>query len=409
MTRRRVALLFPLLVLLLLPAQAAESVDTDALFARARELAFGEHDRAGARELCREILVARPDSVEVRVFLGRLHAWDGEYDEAREVLAAALALEPTDLEARRASIDVELWSEDPERALALADLGLAIHPAEPTLGARRARALSALGRDAEAAAAARYAMEHDPENRDTRRLYRRMLERTERNEVQAVYELEAFDDETDAWQALSLSWSRDHAWGSLTGRVNQARRFEENGTQFELDAWPDVSETTYAYVNVGASSGELFPELRLGAELFWGFAEGWEASAGARWLDFGDGDVTIYTGSVARYLGEFWVGVRPTYSTKTDGRSFSGRLFVRRFFNGRHEYTELSAGQGAGTDRSLVADPADLDSSSVRFDYRRRIRHSLVLMGAAGLRSEELSPTNDRDSGFIQLGLEHLF
>ena len=49
-------------------------------------------DSAPRRALCAEILETSPDYTDVRTFMGRLYAWDGEYDKARATLQEQFAL-----------------------------------------------------------------------------------------------------------------------------------------------------------------------------------------------------------------------------------------------------------------------------------------------------------------------------
>jgi YaiO family outer membrane protein len=397
-----------LLALTSVSALAADEPSMDESFQQARELAYSGQ-RIEARKICEEILEDHPDAVEVKTLLGRTYAWDKDYDKAREVLQDALADKPSDLDARSALIDVELWSGHPEAARDLATEGLDHHPDSGDLLFRRARSLYSLGETREALSAVEQAVGADPENREAVKLYRRLLGQMLPNKIGVDFGMEWFDDGTDPWQQGRIAYRRYMSWGSLVGRLNLARRFGKNGSQFEVDAYPDVAANTYAYLNVGVSSGGLFPELRYGAELFHNFKGGWEGSLGFRRLDFESNGVTIYTGSVSKYQGKYWIELRPQYVTKLSGRSFSGRVRVRRFFNDRFEFIELSAGTGSGSDRDLVVEPADLISRSIRFEYRRRLKHRLIFKVIVGAGSEDLDATRNRDSVFATVGFDKLF
>ena len=94
---------------------------------------------------------------------------------------------------------------------------------------------------------------------------------------------------------------------------------------------------------------------------------------------------------------------------ESDDHSFSARLRVRRFFNGRYEYAELSVGGGRGSDNRTVAQQTDLDSSAIRAEYRRRVKHRLILIGTVGFRNEEITASRERDSYFVRIGFGRLF
>ncbi|MCP3981098.1 MAG: YaiO family outer membrane beta-barrel protein [bacterium] len=388
---------------------AEDTITTDESFERARELAHsGERD--AAREECRQLLDRSPDYTDARVLLGRLHAWDKNYVLARDVLAGVVRDRPDNRDARLALADVELWSGRSEAALEVAADGLRRTPDDPELLLRKARALDRLDRGREALLAAQSATMADPALRPARRAYRRLIDEVLPNKVALDSDFEDFDDGTDSWQMTSLSYRRSMGFGSLIGRVNAAQRFDDNGVQFEVDAYPRVAPDSYLFLNAGVSSTDLFPELRYSAEFYHNFERGYEGSAGFRRLEFDSSDVMIYTGTAAKYMGRYWLALRPNYVTKDDGNSTSGSLALRRFFGGRYEYAELVVGGGTESQDDFITQTEDsLDSFKVRFELRRRVSDRMILKGNAGVRSQEFLNDRTRDSFFLGLGIERLF
>jgi YaiO family outer membrane protein len=414
-TRRagRVAVaLLPLLLPALLAgsaARAAEAAGADEMFAEARRLAFEEHDRAGARELCADVLERSPDYADVRVFLGRLWLWDGDHAAARAELAPLLAARPELADARIALIDVELADGRPDTALGLAEEGLAREPGSAELERRRSRALLALGRRQEALAAAEAAVRADPGSRAARRHYVGLLDEMLPNKFSADYEYESYDEDLGNWHLLSASYRREMGFGSLIGRVNYADRLDDSGAQFEVDSYPDIGRNGYGYLNFGYSSSDLFPQYRYGAEYFHAFPRGFEGSLGMRYLDYDTSNVTIYTGTVAKYVGAYWIAWRPNWVEKDSGSSFSNGLAVRRFFGSRYEYAEFSVSGGVENEDNLITSATDrLNDFSGRVEMRKRIAPELVLKGAVGYRDQEFS-FGSRSSYVFIVGLDRFF
>ena len=385
------------------------SADADADFAEARRLAFAG-EREQARELCREILAASPGYHDVRVLLGRLHAWDDQHDEARRELTTVLDQKPGYIDARVALIDNELWADRPHAALEAADAGLALDPDEPALHARRARALAKLGRKDEALEPARRAATDPAATRRDRGPYYRLLDRTLKNKVAADYEVEIFTD-MDNWHFLSVDYRRKTERSSYIGRINYADRFDRDGVQFEFDAYPKLPRRNYLYLNLGVSGSSLFPDLRYGAEIYHNFAHGWEASFGFRRLEFDSSDVTIWTGSLAKYKGNWWISLRPNFVDKADGNSESLGLTARRYFGGRYEYLEFGARFGDSKSNVVLIPGEDerFASSSVRVELRRRIRPRTVLKGKVVWRVEDLQTGSERESVALTIGFERHF
>jgi len=387
----------------------AEGQSSDEMFSRARQLAFEDGDRESARELCRQILERSPDYTDVRVFLGRLFAWDKDYESARRELRGVVEERPDNDDARSALIDVELWDDRPEEALRLADEGLALDPRDAGLLERRMRALDDLGRSQEAFEAAEAAFRIDPSSRTLRRSYHRLLDEFLPNKLSFDYQYESFDDDFADWHFYSIAYRRVLGFGSLIGRVNYADRFDDTGAQGEVDAYVDVGENSYLYLNLGYSSSHLFPDYRYGAEYWHNFPNGWEGSLGFRLLDFDTSNVWIYTGSIAKYLGNYWISWRPNYVDKDDGSSFSNGLAVRRYLGGRFEYAELSASGGVSNEDNLPSNVDDrLNDFKIKAELRRHVAPRWILKGAIGYRDQELS-FGDRGSYFIRIGVDRFF
>jgi len=153
------------------------------------------------------------------------------------------------------------------------------------------------------------------------------------------YSYVTFHGDIDPWRLASLSLGRSTSKGALIGRVNYANRFATSGLQFEADAYPRLSRRIYAYLNAGYSDADIFPMLRFGGELFANLSNAWEASAGFRELRFSDSPVTLYTGSVGKYVGNYWLSLRPFLRFKKSGNSASAGLTARRYFaDGDHYF-----------------------------------------------------------------------
>lgn len=146
------------------------------------------------------------------------------------------------------------------------------------------------------------------------------------------YSRVSFQQDLDPWNFASVSLGRRTGRGSLIGRVNYANRFGSSGSQVEVDAYPRLTSSTYAYLSVGYSLSGIFPEWRSGGELFTSLPQAWEASLGYRQLRFGGAPVTLFTGAVGKYAGDYWFSVRPYLRFTDNGTSASASLTSRRYF-----------------------------------------------------------------------------
>jgi YaiO family outer membrane protein len=388
------------LLSLALFVQAQDRIDADELFRQARTLGFaGKHEEA--RQLCQRILAQYPDYADVRVFLGRLQSWDMQYDDARRTLLQVLTPMPDSKEARTALIDVELWSENPDRALQHSDTGLQSAPGDEGLLYRKAQALSKLKRSAEAAEVLERILDRNPSNKEARSLMTSLDEgsRLYRFNIDYGYEhLSALDP----WHTSSASLSRETGLGTVVGRFNYANRFNSSGYQVEMDAYPGLRQGLYTYLNYGYSATALFPKHRVGFELFSNPGKGFELSAGFRYLHFTD-DVWIYTGTAGKYLGNYFVSFRPLITPGRTGTSFSGNWTLRHYFEGRDSYLGVNVGGGSAPDDALsTADLDRLNSFRIGGTGSLPVRPGFYLKFDVGWASEQLP--NDRERKRVSFG-----
>ena len=224
------------------------------------------------------------------------------------------------------------------------------------------------------------------------------------------YAFTHLDGGADPWHLASLELSRRSAAGTVLARGSVARRFDLTGSQLEVEAYPRLTARTYAFLGAGWSPDELFPGLRMGAELFAAPAPGWEASAGARWLDFRERDVTLLTASVGAYPGNWYLAARPFLALDEGDTSLSGTLLARRYLRDADEYVSLRVGGGEAPAEQLTA--AELErvgAALVGVDGRMRLGRRAGVLASLGWEREELPGDRERRRLTAGVGVETRF
>jgi len=189
-------------------------------------------------------------------------------------------------------------------------------------------------------------LKNSPENEKMKGYKEGLINRLGLNAVGVSYSVDLFGKNArDPMQYLTLKYSRQTKYGSITGKINVNRRFQKNGIQYEVDMYPRIIKGLYAYVSMGFSNTDLFPSFRAGGELFKSLPNAFEASLGFRSLKFTE-TTTIYTGSLGWYSGNsYWVF--RTYITPNEvGVSKSGRLTYRKYRSDADNYFNVSVGFG---------------------------------------------------------------
>lgn len=219
-----------------------------------------------------------------------------------------------------------------------------------------------------------------------------------------------FQGDMDAWQLGSLSLGRRDLRGTFIARANYARRFGTAGTQIEVDAYPRLSQSFYAYLNAGYSGATVFPEWRFGGELFANFPNAWEGSAGFRQLRFSGPDVTLYTGSVGKYVGNYWLSLRPFVRSMDAGTSTSATLTGRRYFADADHFVGARVGFGSSpSDQITPQDIQRTNSFSIGLHGSGGPWESVIASWSAGYDREELSAGQTRRSWPVSVGLMFVF
>jgi YaiO family outer membrane protein len=227
-----------------------------------------------------------------------------------------------------------------------------------------------------------------PQNDAARQLRDSLRESLRVWQAQALYRHDTFDDDTASWQEGELSLRRRTRIGSVIARVSQARRFERDDTQFELDFYPSLRDGTYLYLSAGAApGGGFFPDARFAADVYQSLGAGFEATAGYRRLEFDEG-VDIYTAAVSKYHGRWLLTLRGYGKPDSAGDSLSVHVNVRRYLGNGIDFVGLRFGTGSSREE-LLEDVAVLDSDTFGGEAEISLTPSVALLARGGYSREE--------------------
>jgi YaiO family outer membrane protein len=365
-------------------------------FDEARKLSFGG-ERAKARNICKQILSEGFNS-DVALLMGRTYAWDGMYDSARVVFNEVLVQKPGNMEAYDALSDVEYWSENYERAIEYCDAAIQNDPTDESFVLKKARILYSSEDYENAVNILEDYLHQNPGQEEFIRKLRDYRLDLMKNKIKINYTVDFFEEDynRDPWQITALTYSRKTKLGSVIARANYANRFGNKGFQYEIDAYPKFTENSYVYLNYGFSNNSLFPKNRYGMEWYQNLPKAFEASLGMRLLQFSDSYVDIYTATIGKYAGNYWLSLRSYVTPDTTGTSVSGSFQVRRYFSDPENYLGFKMGYGVSPDenRDIIdsADRLNLKKGSVRLDYNHIINHRFIFNVGAEWGTEETRP-----------------
>lgn len=405
-----------------LSAKNNNSQDTTSnsyLLDKAREFAYNK-ERIKARNLCFQILKRDSTYWDAAVLIGRTYIWDSEYDSSRVVLNRVLIQKPGYYDAIDAIIDNEIMADDYSSAVIYADEALLYHPGDETFLYKKARALNKLGKTKDSQAILRNIVQLNPDNKEAPKLLLDIKRAGRVNKFTMSYSTDMFDGSTP-WTFASASIGRKtKRFGSVILRYNFANRFGNNGNQIEIDAYPAIAKGIYFYFNAGISNKKNFPYTRLSIEPYFKLPKSFELSVGVRYMNFDanrlfaldSNKVLIYTGTIGKYFGSYWISLRPYFTKGTDAWSKSASITVRRYFGDEDSFISLNVGSGMSPDEQQYAfnpDMTFLKSNKISLDYQQKVAHQLIFYCGGGYAREEIRTDVKRNRFSLSAGISILF
>ncbi len=312
----------------------AYSGNPDASYFAARELAFAGK-RETARDTLKKILIEYPEYTDVRSLLAKTYSWDQEYDTARLEFNRITSKERENLEAWIGAIKNEQYAKNYHIALGLTNKALSYLPENKSLSNLKEEILQQIA---------------------DQQLLQNVLKKTkieeERNQSMTVYtQAEVFDKELDPMYYGALEYQKKTKWGVLIPRLNYQRRFNINGIQGEVDAYPRFSKSLSGYFNYGYSGAAIFPKHRIGGELVKELPKAMEASLGFRHLIFDQDDATILTGTFGLYRGNYYAVLRPyVIPSAKKGLGLSGNMLLRKYLRDGNNFWGVNLVYGFDTE-----------------------------------------------------------
>ena len=339
----------------------------DTSFFVARDLAF-EGNHSVARDTLRLILSRYPDYTDVRNLLAKTYSWDGNHNEARKHFNKITSVERQNKEVWIAAVKNEIYAENYSIALGLANKALIFMEADPDLQIMRDEIINEIHKKQNAS------------QKSTEEELKETEAKSYKNRLGIVNSLDVFDVVYDPMIYSGVEYIRETEIGKIIPRINFSNRFNTNGLQYEMDFYPKISKTFYAYTNYGYSNSRIFPNHRAGAELYANLPKALEVSAGMRYLDFVTSQAIIYTGSVGLYKGNYYFSLRPYITPRTDGPiGFSGSLLARKYFQDRENYFGINLIMGYSPEIKQLISDSDIilaetllfvESQQLLFEYQ---------------------------------------
>ncbi|QLG47317.1 YaiO family outer membrane beta-barrel protein [Costertonia aggregata] len=358
---------------------------------KAHDLAFeGKH--GSSREVLANILLKNPMNTKARLLLARIDSWDAKYEEARNGFNLIISTERMNSDAWISAIKNELYAKNPHTALGLANK--ALHYLKNNLEVERLQKQAT-----QAVSDKKYPKYINTPGIDFKSRGKKKTAKTKTVEdtaavskgegsIKSVKEKEilnnrlgvnnsftVFNDVYEPMIFSSISFNRRTPVGTVIPRINYSNRLNKHGVQYDIDLYPKFSKRFYAYLNYGYSNSSIYPNHKIGGDLYANLPWAMEVSAGMRHIIFDTRNITVYANSIGHYRGNYYFSLRSYFTPKPDGLlTVSGNLLVRKYLKDGENYIGVNAGLGFSPELRQIRDGATLLAETLLYIESQRLQ-----------------------------------
>lgn len=410
MFKQRCLLLFAVILLSTLVTQAQYA---DSLFKKAQKYAADENYSA-AQAITKQLISLSPQNRDYQLLSGKIYSWQGKTDSAKMVLEALIALDKSNAEAYDALTNAHLWNKEYDAVIAQCRQALTFVP-QTNRGTFDFKIVKAYYLS-ENYSAAKQTLDSlltlYPKNKMTKVLMDDITKALFKNYVSLSYLHVAFyNPESSAWNFGSLEYHHKQKKIPFLVRFNYGNAYSKTAYQLDVDAYPRINKNMYLYLNAGYSSSKnIFPEFNAGADIYYKLPHAFEASIGARRLQFASTEVYIYTAYLGKYYKKNWLAYRPFLVNKGSTMYLSHTAIIRTYFSTSDNYISLNFIYGATPYTTVtLQDISRVNSQRIGIDFQKKLFTRFIIRPMISYEYEEYFPHLFRDRFYGQLTLLNYF
>lgn len=327
---------------------------SDSLLIASKKEAYSNNNYTGAITLIKRAITQSPTYKDLQVFLGRLYIHNNQPDSAKTIFQNILNLEPKNADAIDGIYDLEYWNSNYKQAIDIADLGINNYPDSAIYYLKKAKAINAQDLPYDAIALLDNNINIIEKDSAASAYLKNLKLDNLKHRIGVSYEYVDFDKRFDnPWHFGAISYGYRSKFGRIIGRLNYANRFNSQGLQGELEAYPTLKKIGYQYIGIAVSDSPIFPKFRAGYSLFASLPKSFEAEIGARYLRFTD-NTFLFTAAIGKYVGNTFYNLRSFITPSETAWSYSFTGSARFFMSDdMDDFFSISAGTGISPDDKI--------------------------------------------------------
>ncbi len=394
---------------------------TNTIYERAHHLAF-EGNWSSSKELLKPLATETSTSAEAMALLARIHSWEGKHEIARSMYNKITSKERYKVNIWLGAIKNELYAKNDATALGLANKALFYLKEHPEIERLRQLAIVNLGNKEYAPLVPDVGIDVSKKRRKkgnatvTKETTTEKVETPEATAIAAdkgsekesqnnligiMNSFMVFDQVYDPMVMSSIQYRRQTLAGSIIPRINYNNRLGKHGIQYDIDFYPKFSKRFYAYMNYGYSNASIFPNHKMGGDLYANLPGAFEFSAGGRYIKFESRDVTVITNSIGHYRGNYYFSLRSYITPQPNNLTrISGNLLVRKYFRDGENFLGVNIGMGYAPELRQLRDGDELLAETLLYIESQRMsvqyqftpkKSPNIYMANLGVSRQELS------------------
>ncbi|WP_405414870.1 YaiO family outer membrane beta-barrel protein [Maribacter sp. Asnod1-A12] len=428
-------IIFLLLSIFVQKVSAQENTSGDPAFDTAYALAY-EGKTNTAHNILYNLVNEPTTKIEISILWASTLSWRGDFDKARSVFNDILSLDKNNREAWISAIKNELYAKNYSTAVGLANKGLGYVENDQELIRLQKMAEEGVNNldynekgwfnvESEITQMFSKLNESNTNNdkieivEDEPILKTPIAEEKIKNTLSFNSSVTFYDQIFEPITTSSISYNRETTFGTIIPRINNSNRFGKNGIQLDLDLYPKIAKGVYAYINYGYSESDLYPNHKVGGDIYYNHKSGFEFSGGGRYINFATNDVKSITNSIGYYTGNYYFSLRSYITPDSDNlTNISGDFLLRRYLKDAKNYVGVNVGVGfspelrqfTSGDQLLAETLLFIESQRLSLEYQFTSKNSLSTYRAnVGVLRQEKSFDPDNYFYSISAGLTYEF
>lgn len=361
---------------------------------KAKNLAF-EGNLVAAKDILKKMDTKSPKNIAPAILLARIYSWEGNYEEARKRFNRITSVERGSADIWIYAVKNELYAKNDATALGLANKALfyvkedkeierlkslatlniknrEYLPLEPEVGIDLTRGSK---KKVQAKAEAKETKSStEPGVVEGEAPKKPAEEKVLNNRLGIRNSFTVFDAVYDPMFYSSISYRRQTLAGSIIPRINYSNRLNKSGVQYDIDFYPKFSKRFYAYLNYGYSNASIYPNHKVGGDLYANLPGAFEFSAGMRHISFDTKNVSVITNSLGHYRGNYYFSLRSYITPQPNNLTrISGNLLVRKYFRDGENFFGVNVGMGYSPELRQLRDGDELLAETLLYIESQRL------------------------------------